>query len=317
MSEGVHWLVPFAACPSAGCREALRGLELPVLGGLLARLQPTATDAGQASDLSPPHERVLARAAGLWLGDGQVPEAAWQWAREGQDPGDQAWAWLTPCHWRVGRDHVRMDPPDLLALDEPSSRALLASMQPYFAEDGIEVRYRSPGRWLASGELFRGLACASLDRVAGATVDDWLPRSPQARPLRRLQQEMQMLLYTHAVNDSREARGLAPVNSFWVSGAGALPPGSDPLAPVPQVQAALRAPALAGDWPQWAARWRELDAGWLPPLRAALERGETLSLTLCGTASARTWTAGAGGWRQRLSRWIGRGPSPAQELESL
>jgi hypothetical protein len=29
---------------------------------------------------------------------------------------------------------------------------------------------------------------------------------------------MQMLLYTHAFNDRRQAAGHMPVNSFWVSG---------------------------------------------------------------------------------------------------
>jgi hypothetical protein len=39
-------------------------------------------------------------------------------------------------------------------------------------------------------------------------------------------------------------------------------------------------------------------------------------VTLCGEASARTWTsAGAGGWR-RLAGWIG-GPTVAELLEDL
>ena len=79
-------------------------------------------------------------------------------------------------------------------------------MQPYFEQDGIALEYDAPTLWLAHGELFRDLATASLDRVVGRTIDDWMPRAPEARTLRRLQQEMQMLLYTHAVNERARAR---------------------------------------------------------------------------------------------------------------
>ena len=317
MSQGVHLLVPFAACDAAGCRQRLRSLALPQLSALLARMAPVAEDAGSPHDLSMPHERVLARAAGLWPGDGRVPGAAWQLRRQGEDPGEAAWAWITPCHWAVGQDHIRMQPPEALSLAEDESRALLAAMQPYFEEDGLALRYEQPTRWLARGEPLRALACASLDRVSGSVVDEWLPRAPEARPLRRLQQEMQMLLYTHAVNEAREARGLPPVNSFWVSGAGALAAGATPAEPAMQLQDALRAPALAGDWEAWAQAWQTLDATVLAPLRAALERGEPLTLTLCGDAIARRWAPAPRGLWQRLSGLWRAAPPAARELDTL
>lgn len=319
MSQGVHLLVSFAACAPAAAREQLRTLELPHLKKLLARLAPAGDDTGTVHDLSMPHERVRARAAGLWPGDGRVPEAAWQLAREGRDAGDAAWAWITPCHWAVAQDHIRMHPPGLLELAEDESRALLAAMQPYFEEDGIAIEYRAPTRWLACGEVFRALACASLDRVSGAVVDDWLPRAAEARTIRRLQQEMQMLLYTHAVNESREVRGLAPVNSFWVSGAGALP-GDSPRPPLDaslESNDSLRDSALAGDWPAWAQAWRTLDAQVISALRDKVDRGEPVTLTLCGEASARTWAAADRGAWERLTHLFRAAPSPAGALESL
>jgi len=174
-----------------------------------------------------------------------------------------------------------MAQPAALQLSEADSRALLAAMTPFFDEDGLALEWLTPLRWRARGAVFQDLACASLDRAAGATVDDWLPRATEARTVRRLQQEMQMLLYTHPVNEEREARGLAPVNSFWVAGAGALPADLPATAP-PQLDDHLRAPALAHDWPAWAAAWQQLDAQVLAPLAQACERGEPVQLTLCG-----------------------------------
>ena len=209
--------------------QALRDLALPQLEKLLARLKPADTDRGEESPLSMPHERVLAREFAMPATDGRIPWAAWQVHQAGRDTQDAAWARITPCHWHVATDHITMAHPQDLRLDAQDSQALLAAMQPFFEQDGIALEYDAPTLWLARGEVFRDLATASLDRVVGRTIDDWMPRAEAAKTLRRLQQEMQMLLYTHEVNEARIRGGLLPVNSFWVSGTGALPtarPGS-------------------------------------------------------------------------------------------
>ena len=315
MSDSAHLLIPFASSPAPECQEALRALALPRLERLLARLAPGAVDSGAATSLSPPHERVLARACGLAPADGRIPWAAWQAQQGGLGPGADAWAQITPCHWRVGSDHVAMDDPAALQLHEDESRALLAAVRPFFEEDGIAIDYSAPTLWLARGETFRDFPAASLERVIGRTVDAWLPRVAGAGPVRRLQQEVQMLLYTHAVNDDRQGRGLLPVNSFWVSGTGALPRGATPLPPGLRVAHALREPALAGDWPAWAAAWREVDARDGEALLQSLAAGQAVTLTLAGERHAHSW-AGAGSWSRRLGSLFGGGRAAAA-LEAL
>jgi hypothetical protein len=313
MSSAQHLILPYAHAPGLAVGSVAG--QLPTLRRLLARLQPSPLQAGDAQDLSPPHERALAQALGLPVADGVIPWAAWEQAQSGQAPGDEAWAWITPCHWHVARDHILMHPVDTLQLDEPASRTLLAAIAPYFHEDGMALDFVAPTRWRARGAVFRDLACASLDRVTGRRVDDWLPRAAAARPLRRLQQEMQMLLYTHPVNAEREAAGLSPVNSFWVSGAGALDARSAKRSPV-QVDERLRPAALAGLADDWAAQWRALDTQVLPGLLAALDAQHPVALTLCGERHARTWaTPSPRGW-QRAIRLL-RPPSVAQALEEL
>jgi hypothetical protein len=319
MSDGVHLLIPFAFCGAQDCAQALATLSLPRLEKLLARLAPVRTDAGDEHTLSMPHERALALEYGLDVPDGEIPWAAWQVAQAGRNPQGAAWAWITPCHWRVGTDHIVMGHPQELRLDAGQSQAFLAAMQPFFAQDGIELEYESPTRWTARGEIFRGLATASLDRVAGRTIDPWIPRAPQARTLRRLQQEMQMLLYTHELNEERIRGGLLPVNSFWVSGTGALPAAGAPGAPPDglKITHVLRDAALADDWNGWTAAWQHLDATQLQVLDAALEAGDTVKLTLCGERNARSWSRqGRGGWTARLGSLFGR-PKTAEILQAL
>ncbi len=317
MSDAMQLIIPYASAMAPACQEERQSLRLPALSRLLARLAPAGEDAGEDHDLSLPHERALARALDLPAQDGHTPWAAWARHESGQAAGSDAWAWLTPCHWVVGRDHVDMLPPAALGLDEAGSRALLEAMRPYFEEDGISLEWQAADRWLARGELFRELPCASLDRVSGRDVDSWLPRAPVARTVRRLQQEMQMLLYTHPANEARERQGLRPVNSFWVTGAGALPsPVADRRPEGLRLDERLRQPALAGDGEAWAQAWHELDAQVLAPLLPALDQGLQLTLTLCGERSARSWAAAPRGWGARLSTWL-RPPQVATALETL
>lgn len=300
MSDGTHLLIPFASCQGPECRQALAGLALPRLERLLAQLAPGATDAGEATGLSMPHERVLARACGLPATDGRIPWAAWELQQAGRDPGGEAWAHITPCHWHAAADHVAMSDPRELQLDEAASRELQAVVQPFFQEDGIHLEYAAPTLWLARGEAFRELPTASLDRVIGRAVDSWLPRVAAAGPLRRLQQEVQMLLYTNQVNEDRAARGLPPVSSFWVSGTGTLPASASPRPAGLLVADALREPALAGDWAAWQRAWQQLDETECARLLEAAGRGETVTLTLCGDRSAQSWSGSSGGLLRRL-----------------
>jgi hypothetical protein len=142
-----------------------------------------------------------------------------------------------------------------------------------------------------------------------------MPESPQARTLHRLQSEMQMLLYTHPVNDARAAQGLPAVNSFWVSGAGALPP-TVPEISAPALDLSLRESALRQDWAAWAQAWQQLDATRVDALLGALERGEPVRLTLCGERAWQAFDAAPQGFFQRISGIFGTKPA-SMRLEQL
>lgn len=282
-----HLIVPYAAtiAPLPGQDSPLPAL--PRLARLLARLEQQETDAGDEYSLSPPHERVLARTLGLPTTDGAIPWAAWQ-AGERQ----QACAWFTPCHWQASMDQVTLQPPEDLDLSEAESRELFEALRPWAEEDGIALHFESAMRWRAVGPAFADLPWASMDRVAHRQLDAWLPNGgqlPQARALLRLQNEAQMLFYTHPVNDRRATRGLASINGFWISGTGAW---DGQALPAPRVADRLRAPALRGDLAAWAAAWEQLEQDEIAALLAAAEGGAAVRLTLCGERSAISWASG-------------------------
>jgi hypothetical protein len=152
-----------------------------------------------------PHERLHAQALGWPAAADTLPWAAWHRAQQGlASPEPQAW--MTPCHWQIGMDQVVMADPEHLRLSDDESQQLLRAMQPFLLEDGLQVSWHSALLWHVQGDLLADLPTASLDRVIGQNVQHWMPEHPAARPLQRLQSEMQMLLYNHPVNDARDAR---------------------------------------------------------------------------------------------------------------
>jgi len=302
-NTAMHLLIPFACADAPGCTAQLPALRLPQLEALLQRLVLVDADTAPASRLSPPHERAQGRLLGLPASaDGCIPWAAGEARARGLGPADDAWAWISPAHWDVGAQHVAMTDPRALALDATEARTLMAAMAVYFGEDGLDLHYAAPHRWLCRAETFRHLPTASLDRVVGQDIQAWMPSVPA---LRRLQNEMQMLLYTHPVNDARAARGASAVNSFWVSGTGAWPAASAlPAQDTTTVADALRDAALAGDWAAWARAWADTDA---QACRQLLERlaGEPCSqLILCGERAALTFAVGTQSlWKRLRGRW--------------
>jgi hypothetical protein len=153
------------------------------------------------------------------------------------------------------------------------------------------------------------LPTASLDRVIGRNIDPWLvgshvaadALSPAAKLLRRLQNEMQMLLYTHPVN---EGRGLT-INSFWVHGTGALPSeASEPAKQEPVVIQTLRECALQQDLIGWLEAWQHVDAQVIAPMLARLAAGEPQRLVLCGEHEFHVHDSAAPSlWQRLLTRF--------------
>ena len=310
----LYLLVPFAGASAPGCQAVLTGLALPNLSALLAELTPLPPDAGNDHTLTPPHKRALARLLGLPAEDGRIA-----WAAAASQQPTQPQAWLAPCHFQVGMDQVTLLPADQIGLDEADSRALFDALAPFCAEDGIALVFESASRWHASGEPLRDLVCASLDRVSGRSVADWTPAQGRSALITRLQSEAQMLFYTHAVNDRREAARQSIVNGFWVHGAGALAAPPKPVQ-APRQPDALRQAALRGNWSAWQQAWLTLDGDEIAQALARVRAGGQLTLTLCGERHAQTWVRQPVSLVRRLGHFFQslRGPKPAwQSLQSL
>ena len=253
------------------------------------------------TSLSMPHEASQANALGWDFADGCVPWAAKAAVEQHLSPDKSAWSFVTLCNWHVSNGQVTMGDPAHLQIDADTDAQLFEAMQVFFAQDGIALYPYAPGQWLAQSDVFANLPTASLDRVIGRNIDPWLvggaTPTGSATLLRRLQNEMQMLLYTHDVNANR---GLA-INSLWWHGAGALPinPRTSNAKEYPtnlprpsllqafheaQLQAVsdLRKASLQQDWQGWAQAWTVLDQTLFADLLERAQQGDEMQLILCG-----------------------------------
>lgn len=328
----MHLLIPYAHSNAPECQPILAQLRLPNLQRLLREFHLRYVDENAADTFSPPHERAHARAlTGIDKppreDDAHFPWATWYMLQH-HPLADRtgSWAFITPCHWQVQTSDVVMLSPGALGLTNEESLALMQSMQPYFAGDGVRLVFDKASTWLASGDIFRGLKTASLDRVVGQSVKAWMPSSDKAKPLRRLQTEMQMLLHTHPINRAREATGKLPVNSFWVSGTGresalvSAPLHADKSSTFDhQSQTQYVAPSEV-------ERWHEAN-----PNRPDIPKGRDaftvhIPQALREAARARNWTAWGHAWETIDRTYCARlltdaqnsgPPRPAQPLPQL
>jgi hypothetical protein len=256
--------------------------------------------------LSLPHECLQAQALGWPVVDGCLPWAAQRAAELGlkaalSEPGaPAAWGFISVCNWQVSNGQVTLGHPAQLAVDDATDLALFNAMAPFFAEDGFTLHRDVPGRWLVHSPVLANVPTASLERVIGRNIDPWLvggdAPNGTAKLLRRLQNEMQMLLYTHAVNAHRALS----INSFWLHGTGALPVSLAHAAVPVNVVNHLRDSALQQDLMAWLDVWKVVDSEVMAPVLAAAAQGQAQRVVLCGEHEHHVYDSAKPGLWQRL-----------------
>ena len=276
-------------------QQALRALEHHKVLQQLAHAELQVLTRLPADSACSSHEWAYARAANWPQSTHLLPfaaHAAQQWQL--RCPPDHGWAFIDLVHAQFSQGQIPVSLPGTLS--DVESNGFMQAMRPYFEEDGIHLLAFSPGRFLAHSSVFKSLPCMSLDHVlqhgahALAELDPVATQSPAQRLLRRLQNEMQMLFYTHTLNTQRDI----PVNSFWLSGSGDLPAHTHTGV---TLHTELRESFLSNDPIAWAEVWVKLaEVSMLP----ALQQGH--ALILCGPQRCLQLQAGKSNWLQTLKQ---------------
>ena len=303
-------IVAFALPAGLSADHPDRGHWQPALNTALApthqplwrQVQSTPTTQMPDTAMSACHEIAWAQAMGWDVKNGQVPLAAVAAQAQGlHGPSDHGWAFIDAVHWHISQGQVNLSVPTPITADETA--ALGDAMRPYLEQDGIHLHAHQPGRWLAHATVFKHLPSVSLDCVNGQRIDHWLQphgiaaQTHDERLLRRLQNEMQMLLYTHPINDHRAVA----LNSIWFSGTGELPTtmGSSNAPAAVQLDQSLRE--------AWLSQNPEV---FVPAFSTVLENTIIPALTrheqvlLCNPVRGVWLQTQTPSWIRRLQHWL-------------
>ncbi len=125
---------------------------------------------------------------------------------------------LDPVFIQIDKEDAVICAHESIDLDESEARYLIEDLNTHFAEDGFKLHYHSTHRWVLEAEL--ELVTSSLTSVFQKNLSQLQPTGATEKQWRTLQNEIQMLLFNHPINQAREERGDVTVNSLWLWGGG-------------------------------------------------------------------------------------------------
>ena len=303
----VELLAPglFAAAPP----PRMPALELLAARGRAAHQEPRSL------------EGWLAEAFGV--GQRPLPAGALTALASGQPPDEAFWMRADPMHLEVGPQGGSIAPAASLNIGREEAEQLVTSLNAHFDEEYF---------WFAArGDAWCVRARTELAVAADAPLQEsvdpagLLPQGASVSRAHGLITEVQMLLHGHPVNQAREQRGVATLNSVWLWGAGCLPRSArSPWQSVTTHHAVATGLATLAGVPHHAlpaggaASWLEqaprdgrhlcildaaggtaaLEASWFAPLLAALRAERVGMITLCVPDAGCRWETTRGDLRR-------------------
>ena len=206
--KSVHLVIPDLILPNEVAAEASQGLRLPILEKMLGRGRSELLDPVTLEDL-------LCVLFGMPSQE-NAPIAPISAAFDGLGAG--CWLRADPVHLRLQRDQMLLLPDTGISAAEAA--AMCASLNEYFAGQGMEFFAPHPQRWYVRLRALPRIRTRHLSQVSGIDVGSALPTGEEAAHWHRVFNEIQMLLFAHPINESRDARGALTVNSLWFWGGG-------------------------------------------------------------------------------------------------
>ena len=216
---------------------------------LVAAVRSEARD-GAGTVRLPAAEWLVARAA-----RGSLPATDWRrWLLEGCVLGGDAvtrfpagpclhaarrgvfpsgtWACVRPVHLLTGLDHLQLSPA-AVSLDDEEAATLAGDINRHLDGTPFRLHTCEGEDWMLECAETVACTCVEPELAAGRNLRELMPSGRDGARVRRLLNELQMLLHEHPVNLRREQRGAATVNSMWLWGFGAAAaPGALSLPPL-------------------------------------------------------------------------------------
>lgn len=153
----------------------------------------------------------------------KTPNAALAWQQTGNEAGSQDklayWLYAAPVHLLLQRDSFSLAAPVPLPLENDEVDALTATLNKHFSSDGMQFFWHQ-NTWFLSLETNPNIQTIAPQASVNKDINAYLPTGEGAMQWAKFQNEVQMLLFEHPVNQAREAKRLPVINSVWCYGGG-------------------------------------------------------------------------------------------------
>jgi hypothetical protein len=202
-------IIPGLFPPPDIAAEVCAGLQLPALEKLLARADAGASADGILED----------RLCAMFGVRSVAPVRA---AFDGLEVGDAYWMCADPVSLQLQRAQMLVLPETVPAKEDAES--LCDTLNAYFSEMGLRFFAPHPRRWYLRVDEEPQISTTPLRQVLWHDAKFFQPQGEDTLRWQRIATEMQMVLYGHPLNQSREARGESLVNSLWLWGGGRAAP---------------------------------------------------------------------------------------------
>jgi hypothetical protein len=207
-------LIPGLFPPRDIAADLCMGLRLPALEKLLARGKVGTSPFGE-------FEGTL---SALFGANSVAPVRA---AAEGLEVGDAYWLCADPVSLQLQRAQMLVLPESVPVRQDADS--LCDALNAHFAEIGLRFFAPHPCRWYVRMDEEPRILTTPLRQVLWQDAKFFQPQGKDTLRWQRIATEVQMLLYGHPLNQAREARGEALVNSLWLWGGGRGVPLGQPF----------------------------------------------------------------------------------------
>ncbi len=291
----VHLVIPDLFLPQDIAAEVTAGLLLPALERLLVRGKVTSR---RHEDLS-----LEAFLCSLFSASDVVGAPVAEISAMFDGLAEGCWVRADPAYMQLQRTQLVMQPVN--AVESEEAAQLCAALNEHFSGQGMEFVAPHPQRWYVRLSAMPAVRTVPLSQACGRDVRGVLPDGEEGARWQQLFNEIQMLLFSHPVNEARAVRGALPVNSLWLWGNGNFEPqaryagvssdevlgemlaaaigtkfslwgGKLVLAQDDQllVWTGLRAALQRGDLESWRAALQNFETGYVQPLWQALRAGD-------------------------------------------
>ena len=145
------------------------------------------------------------------------PNAAKAWLESGSSAQHAYWLFAAPVHMQLGRESYFLTSPAPLLAPKADAESIVLSLNQHFSGLGYYF-YLQNDIWFLGLDADPKIATTPIEKVINKDVAPYLPSGEGGLAWAKFQNEIQMLLFAHPVNETREARGEPVINSLWCYG---------------------------------------------------------------------------------------------------